>query len=93
MTYKCAGVDITPEVLRRVSASAGEWSANPALTHGQQALARALEQEAARLAEATAPSGSEIDFVKKTCCHLLAAVHGGKLPERSQWPCSARSAG
>lgn len=93
MTYKCAGVDITPDMLQRVSASAREWSENPTLTPGQQAMARTLEKEAARLAETAAPVGSEIAFVKKMCCHLLAAANGGDLPDRSQWPCSPRRAG
>lgn len=90
MAYKCAGVDVTPELLERISASAREWSGNPALTHGQQAMARTLEQEAARLAVAPERAGSEVAFVKKMCCHLLAAAHGGQLPDRSQWPCSPR---
>lgn len=92
MAYKCAGVDITPDMLKRVSASAREWSENPNLTPGQQAMARTLEREAARLAETAEPVGSEVAFVKKMCCHLLAAAHGGKLPDRSQWPCSPRAA-
>lgn len=90
MSYKCAGVDVTPEMLSRISAAAREWSQNPELTHGQQALARTLEQEAARLAEAPEPLCSKVVFVRKMCCHLLAAAHGGELPDRSQWPCSPR---
>ena len=90
MAYKCGGIDITHEVLQRVSVAAREWSGNPALTPGQQALARTLDNEAARLAETAEPLRSDIAFVTKTCCHLLAAAHGGALPDRAYWPCTPR---
>jgi hypothetical protein len=89
--YKCAGVEITPDALKRVSLAALEWSEREDLTRGQQTMARALSQQAARLAEAPAMTGKEVALVKKLCCQLFSAVNDGAKPGPSQWPCGPRS--
>jgi hypothetical protein len=91
VAYKCGGIEITPEALERVSLAAREWSVRADLTAGQRTMAHALEEQAARLATASAVTGKEIALVKTLCCHLFAAVNGGMKPDRAQWPCSPRS--
>lgn len=90
MAFKCSGVEITSETLERVSLAAREWSLRPDLTHGQQMMARELEEHAARLATVSTVNGSEIALVKRLCCHLFATVNGGAKPDPSAWPCAPR---
>lgn len=90
VTYKCAGIEITPDALRRVSLAAHEWSLRHDLTPEQQTMARTLELQAARLACGQAATGKDIALVKKMCCSLFAAVNRGAKPDRTQWPCSPR---
>lgn len=88
MVHKCGEIEITPDALKRVSLAAREWSARADLSVGQKTMARALEQQAARLATASAVTGRDIALVKKLCCRLFAVVNAGAQPGPGRWPCS-----